>query len=104
MYPTTIRHWIDDQEIAGSSGEWFDKRCPIDDRVVARVARGSADDVRRATALARCAAETWGRLPAPRRGEILGRAAALLRLKERELGEIVRTETGKPWKLSLIHI
>ena len=34
--------------------------------------------------------DAWGRLPAPRRGEILGRAAALLRAHEREFGEIVQ--------------
>jgi len=44
------------------------------------------------------AAERWGRLPAPKRGEIIGRAAALLRANERELGECIQAETGKPWK------
>jgi len=39
-----------------------------------------------------------GPAAAPRRGEVLGRAAELLRAKERELGEIVQVETGKPWK------
>src|SRR5262249_37203300 len=38
------------------------------------------------------------RMPAPRRGETIGRAAALLRVNERELAEIVQVETGKPWK------
>src|SRR5437763_14778813 len=50
------------------------------------------------------AADTWGRLPAPRRGEVLGRAAALLRTKEQEFGEIVQTETGKPWKNAVAEV
>jgi acyl-CoA reductase-like NAD-dependent aldehyde dehydrogenase len=105
VYPHHILHWIDDAEAAStSSGETFEKRCPVDDRVVAAVTRGSAADVARAVAAAAGAADAWARLPAPRRGEILGRAAALLRAKERELGEIVQTETGKPWKNAVAEV
>jgi alpha-ketoglutaric semialdehyde dehydrogenase len=97
VYPEQIRHWINDAEVASTAGA-FEKRCPIDDRVVAQVARGTAADVARAVDAAAAAADAWGRMPAPRRGEILGRAAALLRANERELADIVRTETGKPGK------
>lgn len=86
------------------SGETFEKRSPFDDRVVATVTRGSGADVARAVDVASEAAETWARMPAPRRGEILGRAAALLRAKEREFGEIVQTETGKPWKNAVAEV
>jgi acyl-CoA reductase-like NAD-dependent aldehyde dehydrogenase len=98
MYPDTVLHWINDATAAPSSGETFEKRSPIDDRVVARVARGSTADVARAVDAAAAAVDAWSRTPAPKRGEILGRAAALLRAKERELAAIVQTETGKPWK------
>jgi acyl-CoA reductase-like NAD-dependent aldehyde dehydrogenase len=76
----------------------------MDDRVVARVARGSAADVARAVSAAARAAESWTRTPAPRRGEILGRASALLRAQERQFGQIVQTETGKPWKNALAEV
>jgi len=76
----------------------------MNDRVVSHVARGTAVDVSRAVAAAAAAAESWGRLPAPRRGEILGRAAALLRSSERAFGEIVQTETGKPWKNAVAEV
>jgi acyl-CoA reductase-like NAD-dependent aldehyde dehydrogenase len=98
VYPDQILHWIDDADARSQTGETFEKRSPIDDRVVARVTRGSAADVTRAVGFAAAAADAWARTPAPRRGEVLGRAAALLRAQERELGEIIRTETGKPWK------
>jgi len=98
MYPDKVAHWIDDAERDASNGELFEKRCPIDDRVLARVARGTSADVDRAVTTAVGAAIEWSRLPAPRRGEILGRAAALLRTNNCELGEIVRLETGKPLK------
>lgn len=104
MYPQHIGHWIADAEEASSSGRTFEKRCPIDDRVVATVARGDDVDVRRAIDVAAAAAESWCRLPAPKRGEILGRAAALLRGREKAFGEIVRTETGKPWKSAVAEV
>jgi alpha-ketoglutaric semialdehyde dehydrogenase len=104
VYPQHIHHWIADAEQPSASGATFEKRCPIDDRAVARVARGDAADVARAIDAAAAAAESWSRLPAPKRGEILGRAAVLLRAREREFGEIVQTETGKPWKNAVAEV
>jgi acyl-CoA reductase-like NAD-dependent aldehyde dehydrogenase len=89
---------LNDAEAPNSTGSWFEKRSPIDDRVVASVARGTAADVARAVSAADAAAVAWGRLPAPRRGEILGRAAALLRAQAGEFAEIIHVETGKPPK------
>ena len=98
MYPRHINHWIAGAEAGASSGATFEKRSPIDDRVIAHVTRGTAVDVGRAVAAAACAADTWSRLPAPRRGEILERAAAGLRGAEDELAGIIHAETGKPRK------
>jgi len=98
VYPSQILHWLNDGEAPNSTDAWFEKCSPIDDRVVASVARGTAADVARAVSTADAAAMTWGRLPAPRRGEILGRAAALLRAKAGEFAEIIHVETGKPPK------
>jgi aldehyde dehydrogenase (NAD+) len=100
MYPRQILHWINDAETASAdaAASCFEKRRPSDDSVLAEVVRGNAADVARAVDAAVAAADAWGRLPAPKRGEIVGRAASLLRAKEREFGEIVQAETGKPWK------
>src|SRR5262245_19096491 len=97
-YPELVSHWIDDRDVAASNRATFEKRSPIDDRAIAAVARGTADDVVIAVDAASRASDAWGRLPAPRRGEVLGRAAALLRAREREFAEIIQAETGKPWK------
>ncbi|MCU1386385.1 MAG: aldehyde dehydrogenase [Acidobacteria bacterium] len=104
MYPQHIHHWINDAEVASAGGATFEKRSPIDDRVVATVTRGTAADVARAVDAAAAAADAWGRMTPPRRGEILGRAAAILRAREREFGEIVQTETGKPWKNAVAEV
>ena len=97
-YPDRVLHWIDDRESPSAAGQSFEKRSPIDDRVLARVERGDAADVDRAIAAAAAACEAWGRRPAPKRGEILARAAQLLRAAESEFATIVQLETGKPWK------
>src|SRR5438874_9764643 len=104
MYPEHVPHWIDDREVAGSSGASFEKRSPIDDRVIGQVARGDAADARAAVDAAERAAASWSRLTPPRRGEILGRAAALLRATERDFAEIIRLETGKPWKFAAAEV
>jgi aldehyde dehydrogenase (NAD+) len=104
MYPTSILHWLDNAEVPSASRATFEKRSPIDDRVVATVARGSSAEADRAVHVASAASEAWARMTPPRRGEILGRAGTILRSKEREFGEIVQTETGKPWKNAIAEI
>ena len=97
-YPSFVPHWIADVEVASVEGASFDKRCPMNDRVIGQVARGGAAEVAHAISSAAGAAEAWAHLPAPTRGAVLGRAAQLLRDREQEFAAIVQAETGKPWK------
>ena len=60
MYPDSILHWIDDAEVPSSGNGAFEKRCPMDDRVVARVVRGTAADVNVAVGAALRAANGSG--------------------------------------------
>jgi len=101
MYPRQVLHWIDDAETPSQgAARFFEKRGPMDDTVIGDVARGTAEDAKRAVDAAAAATDAWGRVPAPRRGEILTAVAGLLRLraKDREFAEIIQCETGKPWK------
>jgi acyl-CoA reductase-like NAD-dependent aldehyde dehydrogenase len=108
-YPSYVPHWIADLEVVPTFAQsataggppdtaFFEKRNPANDQVIAQVARGGAAEVAHALSSAAGAAEEWGRSPVPKRGAILGRAAQLLREREKEFGEIVQAETGKPWK------
>jgi transketolase len=45
VYPSQVFHWLNDNEVPSVGAATFDKRSPIDDRVVATVARGNAADV-----------------------------------------------------------
>jgi acyl-CoA reductase-like NAD-dependent aldehyde dehydrogenase len=80
------------------TGEWQDVRSPFDGEMVARVARASADDARRAVDAAARAMEQP--LPAHRRAEILDRVAVLLREREEDVARDLSAEAGKPLKLA----
>jgi acyl-CoA reductase-like NAD-dependent aldehyde dehydrogenase len=87
--------------IAGSwsdaiEGKRFDSRNPADTReVIANVPLSGRGDVDLAATAARTAASGWRLLPAPRRGEILFRAAEILEKNKQRLGELVTREMGK---------
>jgi len=104
LLPEFVRHWINDVEVASTNGATFEKRRPQDDRVIARVARGGAQDVTAAVDAAAAASPQWSRWPVPKRGAVLGKAAYLLREREKLFGEIVQQETGKPWKNAVAEV
>ena len=86
-----ILHWIDDAEVASSSGATFEKRCPIDDRVVARVARGNGRRRRPGGRRGGCGGRRRG--AACRRRSAARFSAAPPRCcarSEREFGEIIQ--------------
>jgi acyl-CoA reductase-like NAD-dependent aldehyde dehydrogenase len=114
-YPTTIPHWIADVEVTPTfapgatvgkpdDAAFFEKRNPATAQVIAQVARGGAAEVAHALSSAAGAAAEWGRTPVPKRGAILGKAAQLLREREKQFGEIVQAETGKPWKNAVAEV
>jgi aldehyde dehydrogenase (NAD+) len=103
-YPTFVPHWIADAEVRLKDSSSFEKRNPATDTVIAEVARGGAAEVAHALSSAAGAADDWARLPVPKRGAILGRAAILLREREKMFGEIIQAETGKPWKNAVAEV
>lgn len=104
MYPHFVSHWIADVEVSPKDAASFEKRNPANDQVIAQVARGGAAEVAHALSSAAGAAEDWSRTPAPKRGAILGKAAQLLREREKLFGEIIQAETGKPWKFAVAEV
>lgn len=94
--PETVNNFIGG-EWCGTEGERrFESRNPADTReVVATAPLSGRGDVDRAVAAARAAFPAWRLLPAPRRGEILFKAAALLERNKERLGNLVAREMGK---------
>jgi 1-pyrroline-5-carboxylate dehydrogenase len=81
---------------ARSVNSTTDSLSPTDTRVVvARVASGSADDVRDAVAAAKAAYPAWRQAPWQRRAEILAKAARTIRERRYELSTWLILEMGK---------
>ncbi|HEX9710003.1 MAG TPA: aldehyde dehydrogenase family protein [Candidatus Thermoplasmatota archaeon] len=85
--------WVD-----STSADRIESRAPATGRLVATFPNGTRDDTLKAIAAAEGAFEAWSHLPAPKRGEILLRAAQVLRARKAELGHLVSEEMGKSLK------
>src|SRR4249920_4136129 len=76
---TTYHNFIDGTWIASDGGELFENRNPADSRdLIGLFPRSTAADVDRAVDAARHAYSSWRLVPAPKRAEILFRAAQLI--------------------------
>ncbi|MBN1200693.1 MAG: aldehyde dehydrogenase family protein [Anaerolineae bacterium] len=87
--------YINGEWVPSESGQTFETRSPINGEVLATFPKGTPGDVRRAIDAAEAAFPTWKRTPPPARGEILLRAAHIMRERKQALGELVTTEMGK---------
>ncbi|MDB4929333.1 MAG: Aldehyde Dehydrogenase [Myxococcaceae bacterium] len=93
--PLSLLHRIGASDVASVSGARFELRSPTDGSLVGEVARGAAVDVDRAVASARAAFAAWSTTPAPVRGEVMFRAAALLEARKDAIAEVMAREMGK---------
>lgn len=93
-------HFIGNRRVAGSSGETMPVLDPSDGQVFARLARGNAEDIRRAVAAARVAADggTWSRLAPVDRGRLLRKLSDALLAHHDELAQLEMRDCGKPVK------
>jgi acyl-CoA reductase-like NAD-dependent aldehyde dehydrogenase len=80
---------------ASSSRDTFESTNPATGEVLARCAAGNEADVAKAVDAAARSFADWRRFPAPKRGEILLKAASILRQRKKSLGEMVTKEMGK---------
>ena len=78
------------------TGDWIDVTSPYSGEVVGRVAKGGANETRRALDAAARVLETP--LPAHKRAEILVRVAGLIGKRHEELARTISEEAGKPIK------
>ena len=93
---TTIQNLIGGQWVPPSTGDYGQSVNPAHDtEVVARYPLSAKADVDLAVAAAKKAFPGWRDMPAPKRGEILFRAAEILSRRKDELGRLVTLEMGK---------
>jgi acyl-CoA reductase-like NAD-dependent aldehyde dehydrogenase len=82
------------------TGDWLDVRSPYDGSLVGRVAKGGANEARRAVDAA--AAAMSDPLPAHERAAILDRTAHLVDERTEEIARTISAEAGKPMKAARI--
>jgi len=91
-----LKNFIDGEWVASSTGETFEDRNPADTReVVAIFQKSGKDDVNAAVNAAKRAFEKWRLVPAPRRAEIVFRAAEMLAERKEEYSRDMTREMGK---------
>jgi aldehyde dehydrogenase (NAD+) len=93
---TTFGNYIGGSWVPAASGRTFENRNPArTDDLVGTFADSGPEDVERAIACAREAYPRWKAVPAPKRGEILYRAAEILVRRKEELSRDMTREMGK---------
>jgi acyl-CoA reductase-like NAD-dependent aldehyde dehydrogenase len=82
------------------TGDWLEVRSPYSGEIVGRVAKGGAQETRRAVDAAARALETP--LPAHKRAEILVKVAGLIGRRHEEVARTISDEAGKPIKTARV--
>ncbi len=93
-------HFINNQRVAGSSGDTIAVLDPSDGQTFAHIARGNAEDIRRAAVAARAAADggAWSRLAPLERGRLLHKLSEAILAHHDELWQLEMRDCGKPVK------
>jgi aminomuconate-semialdehyde/2-hydroxymuconate-6-semialdehyde dehydrogenase len=93
----TITSFIDGAFVPADGARLFDKRSPVDGRVIARIAEADAAQVDAAVQAARRAMEgEWGRMPTEKRSALLHAVADEITRRFDEFVEAEMADTGQP--------
>src|SRR5215469_13722621 len=94
--PKVYRNFIDGEWVEASTGETFENRNPADTRDLVGIFQKSGKaDVEAAVDAANRAFRKWRLVPAPRRAEIVYRAAEMLMERKEEYARDMTREMGK---------
>src|SRR6516162_10969659 len=90
-----IGHLIDGKILPSVSGATFETRSPIDNAVLARVARGNAEDIDRAATAAALAFKSWRDMSASMRRKLLHRVADAIEDRADDIAVLECIDTGQ---------
>ncbi len=90
-----LQHFVDGAAYAGSSGETFENRTPIDDTVIGSVAAGSVADIDHACQAAAAAFPGWRDVPGSERRNLLHKIADAIEANAREIALLESYDTGQ---------
>jgi acyl-CoA reductase-like NAD-dependent aldehyde dehydrogenase len=91
-----VRNYIRGEWVSVRQGKEIEIRNPADqDEIVGKGYFASAREAESALAAANDALPSWSRMPAPKRGEIVERAADILRAEQDDVARLLTREEGK---------
>src|SRR5258708_19570966 len=98
-------NFINGQWVDSTSGRTREGGSPANvDEVVAIVPLSTREETREAVAAAKAAFPAWRDTPAPVRGRIIAKAAALMSEQKDDVARILTLEEGKTFKESLVEV
>jgi aldehyde dehydrogenase (NAD+) len=95
MATTHLKNYIDGRWVDAAGGGTFESTDPANGNVIATAAKSSTVDVDKAVEAAKRAYDGWRLFPAPKRGEILYRAAEIMLRRKDDLAREMTVEMGK---------
>ena len=94
--PRVFKNFINGEWVESRSGKAYENRNPANtDELIGMFVSSTSEDVDAAVAAAQAAYKSWRLLPAPKRAEILFRAAELLLQRKEEYSKDMTREMGK---------
>jgi len=93
--PQVYRNYVNGKWVDARSGETMASMNPATGETLGQVPASGPEDVTAAVSAAKAAFEKWRKFPAPRRGEILYRAAEELVRQKEDLARLMTQEMGK---------
>jgi aldehyde dehydrogenase (NAD+) len=97
VVPRVFKNYVNGEWVESGSGRAFEDRNPADhDELVGMFPLSTTEDMNTAVDAAAEAYESWRLVPAPKRAEILFRAAETLVRRKEELAQAMTREMGKP--------
>src|SRR2546428_8670683 len=94
--PRMFKNFINGEWVESRSGKAYENRNPANtDELVGMFVSGTEEDANQAVDAAKDAYKSWRLVPAPKRAEILYRAAELLLLRKEEFSKDMTREMGK---------
>ena len=91
-----LKLFIGGEEVNATSGKTYDNVFPATGEVISKVHVASEDDIDKAVKIAQKAQKEWAKLAPKDRGEILYRAAQILRQRNDEIAMEEVLDVGKP--------
>jgi len=89
------RNYINGGYVSNKSGETFTTAYPGSGQIICEIEAAGETEIDLAVSTAKQAFGTWSQMPAAERGDIIRRAAQILRERNQELAELETLDTGK---------